>query len=98
MSDRYVYPYEIGTTPAGDIIGIDLFYPGTADQCHTVQIGLCAVRAADDIRVTYDFERDGWAILQEVGIEHDGYREATGEWAEVAFVGAWSQTKPAAAI
>lgn len=81
--------------PECDVVDVELWYPRSAPNCHTIQIGLCDTRAADGIRVTYDFDRDGWAIWQEGGIEYDGYREPNGQWVEVAFIKAWQLTRPA---
>jgi len=62
-----------------------------------VQIYLSHVRAADDIRIRYDFDRDGWVVEQASVFEWD----TTGivdpvcdpEWAEVAFILAWGRAK-----
>ena len=55
-----------------------------------LHVGLSDTRAADDIRIHYDFERDGWAVEQakyftwpnKDGVEDEG-------WTEVAFCPAW---------
>jgi hypothetical protein len=65
--------------------------PGEPPRVRTIQIHLQDLRAADDIRVSYDFLRDGWRIEQEVIATTDGAFEGTGVWREVAFVKAWSQ-------
>lgn len=54
-----------------------------------VLVSLSDVRAADDLFIRYDFERDGWTIWQQRLIERDGYSESTDIWVEVAFVEAW---------
>lgn len=69
----------------------DLFYPRT-NPCDTVQIGLLDVRAADDIQVSYDFDRDGWMIKQASKWEWDyDDTECDSDWQEVAFVKAWAR-------
>lgn len=69
---------------------VEIEYPrGSLDGTTTVQIGLMDVRAADDIRISYDFERDGWKVEQEHIITDRGHYWGTGEWSEVAFVEAW---------
>lgn len=52
-----------------------------------IQIGLEHVRASDDIRVSFDFGRNGFVIEMSRWTGDD----QTGRlWQEVAFVGAWS--------
>jgi hypothetical protein len=68
----------------GDTLLIYLWYPRSDDfEVKQIQIGLIDIRAADDIRVSYDHNRNGWVIQQALD---DG-------WTEVAFVEAWSQRK-----
>ncbi len=68
-----------------DSVGVELWYPRNEEtRCKAVDIALIDVRAAADIRVTYDFERDGWVIAQ-LDDENDGWT-----WREVAFVDAWA--------
>ena len=69
---------------------VELFYPRsemerTDDQPQAVIVGLMDIRAADNIRITYDFDRDGWVIAQEP-IAKNG---EIGLWQEVAFIQAW---------
>ncbi len=57
-----------------------------------VQVGLLHVRAADDIRIVYDFDRDGWSILQAsrfMWAADD--KECNADWQEVAFIQAWAR-------
>jgi len=79
----------------GDTACVDLWYPrNDASQVKYVQIGLIDVRAADDIRVSYDFDRDGWKIEQASVFQwevDDELRDPC--WKEVAFIQAWSQEK-----
>jgi hypothetical protein len=74
------------------LILVSIDYPRSSDNPDTVQVDLCDVRAADGIRVKYDFSRDGWLVLQgrqarpgEVG---DDWRD---DWTEKAFVPAWGR-------
>jgi hypothetical protein len=67
-----------------DAIHVDVWYPSSDGQKY-VEVGLMHVRAADDIRVSYDLERDGWVIEQDAQSE-DGSRA----WVEVAFLKAWA--------
>jgi len=80
----------------GDEMHIDLWYP----RCETspvksLVIGLMDVRAADNIRVSYDFDRDGWRIEQEEIVTDNGHYQgyADAKWIEVAFVQAWGHEK-----
>lgn len=79
------------------IIYVDLEYPRLEGKHDTIEIHLTDVRAADGIRVQYDFERDGWVIFQcktthpwqetdKYGCSTYGYEE---EWIEKAFLPAW---------
>lgn len=71
---------------------VGLRYPRTDGNCRTVEVGLEDVRAADPIRIQYDFDRDGWVVLQERLVEMmEGVSAGTGRWVEVAFVQAWGQ-------
>lgn len=51
-----------------------------------VEIGLEHVRAADSIRVSYDFERDGYKIEQSRITDDNPQMNL---WQEVAFIPAW---------
>lgn len=74
----------------GDTIYVDLWYPGCDPEAKYISIGLMHVRAADAIRISYDFERDGYLIEQQELFSHpDGTVVAEGRWMEVAFIKAW---------
>lgn len=60
-----------------------LWYPRVDDNASSVAVSLYDVRAADDLRISYDFERDGWSIAR--GEKPD---------VEVAFVPAWDDQGP----
>jgi len=77
----------------GDELHIDLWYPDTLDSSvKKIVIGLVDVRAADDIRVSYDKQRDGWKIEQASIFEWDDDDELCDpDWQEVAFVRAWAR-------
>lgn len=83
----------------GDELHIDLFYPGGHEpgcgEPKSVVLGLCDVRAADDIRLSYDFERDGWKIEQASCFVwgEDDETNCDPDWQEVAFVQAWARDK-----
>jgi hypothetical protein len=67
-------------------VHVDLWYPRIDHSVHTIHIGLMDVRAARDIRINYDFERDGYAITAQK--DDAKYEE---DWYEVAFVAANSE-------
>ena len=75
-----------------DVPLIGLWYPRCDGSAKEIEIELMDVRAADSIRVSYDFDRDGWVIRQSDGdLGEDGNGET---WHEVAFVQAWALQKP----
>ncbi len=49
------------TAVRGDTACLDLWYPEQR-EVKFVQLGLMAFRAVDDIRISYDFDRDGWPL------------------------------------
>lgn len=54
------------------VVSVELCYPRNDDtRANTIEIGLNDVRAADSIRILYDFERDGWSVLQAAGWNRD---------------------------
>jgi hypothetical protein len=76
----------------GDTLLAELWYPRSDGEPQYVEIDLVDVRASDGIRVSYDFERDGWVIEQRSQFGND---ETTGKildpnWTEVAFVQSWA--------
>ena len=71
-------------------VGIDLCYSRIEDgRPNAVEVGLMDVRAADSIRVSYDFERDGWLIQQATRFSWETGESPDPGWVEVAFVQAW---------
>jgi hypothetical protein len=75
---------------------IDWLYPEIydRDKQSTLRIGMCHTRAADDIRIKYDSERDGWVIEQSSTFAWDCEDPVMDEdWQEAAFVQAWAREK-----
>lgn len=71
---------------------ISLEYPRIDGKVNCIEIELMDVRAADDIRISYDFDRDGWVIKQASIFWWDGGdKECNADWKEVAFVQAWAR-------
>lgn len=76
-----------------DTISLDLFYPRNR-TVQFVEVGLSDVRAADSVRISYDFDRDGYRIEQASTFEWDADDEICDpDWQEVAFVKAWKREK-----
>ena len=75
-----------------DPIRADLMYPRLPDRPNTVIVSLWDVRAADDLKIRYDFDRDGWVISMD--LTHDdnsGIIKTVKEDQEVAFIPAWNE-------
>ena len=71
--------------------------PRSDDEPVALEVSLEDVRAADDIRISYDFERDGWVIQQASNTGPWPADAALDEgWQEVAFVKAWALSGPPA--
>lgn len=74
-----------------DTMQVNLEYPRDRDE-KFIRIDLVDIRAADGIRISYDFERDGWKIEQASVFEWSGDdEECDPDWQEVAFVKAWQR-------
>jgi hypothetical protein len=66
---------------------LDLYYPRLEQNPSKIVIALMDVRAAQDIHVTYDFDRDGWVISKDMSNDLD--LDAEEDLREVAFIPAW---------
>lgn len=83
---------QVRLTPA--IAFVELWYPRNSWP-NRIQVGLTDVRAADDIRISYDFARDGWKIEQASIFEWSVDDKIMDEdWQEVAFIQAWARERP----
>lgn len=81
-------------TAHGETVSIDIWYPRCDGAAKFIEVGLMDVRAADNIRVSYDFERDGWKIEQASIFQWPSDDPVCDEgWKEVSFVQAWA-SKP----
>jgi len=80
---------------SGRLVEIELCYPRIDDgRVNAIEVGLSDVRAADSIRVAYDFERDGWVVMQASVFEWDADDPVCdSDWQEVAFIQAWAREK-----
>lgn len=97
ISGAEVDAWQVGYR-RGKIVHVELLYPRMAAEdgrADAVEIGLEDVRAADGILVSYDFERDGWAIMQASTFQWplDDTTSGDPDWQEVAFVEAWGREK-----
>ena len=65
------------------VIEVGVWYPRNDGGIATVELELVDVRASDGIRVTFDFDRNGWSVKQPVTVtdEENEYQE----WIEVHF-------------
>lgn len=72
-------------------IQVGLWYPRNANNCDEVELELVDVRAADSIRVRYDFDRDGWSILQNSFCADGVFESDRDDWQETTFVRAWAR-------
>lgn len=79
----------------GSEMHIELWYPDVeASEIKSLVVGLMDVRAADDIRISYDKERDGWKIEQASIFQwEEGEDSNDPDWQEVAFVKAWARER-----
>ena len=72
---------------------VELWYP-RLNPPRVIHVGLVDVRAADDIRIHYDFNRDGWVIQQASRFEWAADDDVMDpDWQEVAFVQAWARER-----
>jgi hypothetical protein len=73
-------------------LNINLWYPRSENNIKYIKVGLMDVRAADDIRISYDFDRDGYVIEQASKFSWPiDDPECDPNWQEVAFVQAWAR-------
>lgn len=85
---------EIRYKDGQDAAHVEFWYPRTPGHPSILQVGLMDVRAADDIRITYDFARDGWSIQQASIFEWKADDKVMDEdWQEVAFIQAWARER-----
>ena len=81
-----------------NVVYVELMYPKVGpmgERIDTVEVGLSDVRATDSVRVTFDYDRNGWSILQASVFEWEADdTEHNEDWQEVAFVPAWAREVP----
>ena len=75
-----------------DTVHIDIWYPRNEGSAQYLEVGLMEVRAADNIRISYDFDRDGYKIEQASKFRWEADDQVCDrDWQEVAFVKAWAR-------
>ena len=80
-----------GSAQIGWFAGI---YP---DDRTVLKVGLYHVRAADDIEIEYDSDRDGWVIYRTVTVgftdptPEKNYHDSIEKRKELAFIPAWDE-------
>ena len=82
---------EHPAAPTTREVEAQLWYPraNAAESTHTVRVSLWDVRAADDLVISYDFDRDGYSIKMATVHEWGVDEEPDPHLIEVAFVPAW---------
>lgn len=91
MSD--VNEYEVGHRfeVHGPDARFDFLYPRIGERVTSIAVGLEDVRAANDIRIQFDFDRDGWVIVSPTKFMwFDGEDLRDERLEEVAFIPAYS--------
>jgi hypothetical protein len=78
-----------------EIKNVDLWYPGVPGEgsVDVIEIDLIHVRAARSIRVSYDFERNGWVISAQPSEDGSPEHDYDAVYEEAAFVPAWAPEK-----
>jgi len=73
-------------------IHINFWYPNIENQIKEIKLGLAHVRASDGIKIHYDFERDGYVVMQPFTIEEDkgSYIDCVEHWEETGFFKSWA--------
>jgi len=74
-------------------LGVEIYYPSRdRSRASVVEVDLMDVRAADSIRIQYDFDRNGWSIMQASKFRwRSDDEECDPDYQEVAFIQAWAR-------
>ena len=91
--EAYSDDHNFHCTQCGDTVYIELTYPNLdSKKVKYVQFDQESVRASDGIRLSYDYERDGYIIEQQSIFEWDIDDEVCDpDWKEVSFIKAWGR-------
>lgn len=74
---------DIYTLEEENVLALDLYYP-KHEQFDTIQLDIVSVRGTDDIRISYDFDRNGWSIKKR--FFKQVYTHEVEYWDEVTFI------------
>lgn len=72
-----------------DELSVELWYP-TIRKAKSVRVSLYDVRAADDLLIRFDHDRNGWVIAMDLTRYESGTMTVVEAEQEVAFVPAWN--------
>ncbi len=76
---------------------IEWMYPdiyGKKRQQSEITISLFHVRAANNLNIRFDSDRNGYVLYMDKTKDMDGYCETIEEHCEVGFVPAWNEVEP----
>jgi len=91
MSDVSEYVVGHRFEVYGPAARFDFIYPRSGDRVTSIAVGLEDVRSANDIRIRFDFDRDGWVIESATKFEWvDGEDPRDERLEEVAFIPSYS--------
>lgn len=91
------HPDNFHVDKRGDTLAVTLTYPnlGVPSQCRYVHVDQESVRASDGVRLSYDYQRDGWIVEQASRFEWDADDAVMDpDWREVAFIKSWAREEP----
>ncbi|WP_019998879.1 hypothetical protein [Aureimonas ureilytica] len=79
----------------GQSLNVTLTYPAISKNgCVHVVVDQESVRASDGVRLTYDYDRDGWSIQQASRFAWSSDDKVCDEdWQEVAFIQSWARAE-----
>jgi hypothetical protein len=77
----------------GKIRQVELWYPSVEGNPTHVEVNLMCVRATDGIRISYDYDRNGWKVEQDSNVG-EAAGDGDPDWQEVAFVASWGRERP----
>ncbi len=83
-------PNNVHITRISDTLSVEMTYPEISENgVKFIEIDQESVRASDGIRLTYDYDRDGWSIMQPTKMCWVDEPCDMG-WEEVAFIESWA--------
>lgn len=83
-------PNNVHIARRGDTLSVAMTYPSISENgVKFIEIDQESVRASDGIRLTFDYDRDGWSIMQPTKMCWKDEPFDMG-WEEVAFIKSWA--------